>query len=470
VPTAFVAATEQVYAVPFARPVTVIGEAAPDAENAPGSHVTAYDVMGDPPSLAGAVKAMVACPLPGVAVPIVGAPGRVAGVTLFEAAEAGPAPSALVAFTVKVYAVPFASPATVIDVHGAAHVPVMPLGEEVAVYDVIAEPPSLAGAVKVTIACALPRVAVPIVGAPGTVAGVTLFDAADAGPAPTALVAFTVNVYAVPFASPVTVMEVHGAVHDPVMAEGEEVAVYDVIAEPPVLAGAVKATVACALPAVAVPIVGAPGSVAGVTLFDGADAALVPRALVAATVNVYAVPLVSPVTVIEVHGAAHVPVIPLGDEVAVNDVIADPPLLAGAVNATVACALPGVAVPMVGAPGTVAGVTLFEAAEAAPVPIAFVAVTVNVYAVPFASPLTVIEVHGAAQLPVMPLGDEVAVNEVIAEPPLLAGAVKVTVAWALPAVAAPIVGAPGTVAGVTLFDAAEAGPVPTPLVAVTVKV
>jgi hypothetical protein len=71
---------------------------------------------------------------------------------------------------------------------------------------------------------------------------------------------------------------------------------------------------------------------------------------------------------------------------------------------------------------------------------------------------------------VIPLGDEVAVNEVIAEPPLLAGAVKVTVAWALPAVAAPIVGAPGTVAGVTLFEAAEAGPVPTPLVAVTVKV
>jgi hypothetical protein len=34
-----------------------------------------------------------------------------------------------------------------------------------------------------------------------------------------------------------------------------------------------------------------------VTRFDGADGALVPRALVAVTVNVYAVPLVSPVTV-----------------------------------------------------------------------------------------------------------------------------------------------------------------------------
>ena len=36
--------------------------------------------------------------------------------------------------------------------------------------------------------------AVPIVGAPGTVYGVTLFDAALAVPAPAALFAFTVNV------------------------------------------------------------------------------------------------------------------------------------------------------------------------------------------------------------------------------------------------------------------------------------
>jgi len=53
---------------------------------------------------------------------------------------------------------------------------------------------------------------------------------------------------------------------------------------------------------------------------------------------------------------------------------------------------------------------------------------------------------------------------------LLAGAVKLTVALLFPAVAVPIVGAPGTVAGVTLLEAADAAPVPTPLVAVTVKV
>ena len=46
-----------------------------------------------------------------------------------------------------------------------------------------------------------------------------------------------------------------------------------------------------------------------------------------------------------------------------------------------ALASPAVAVPTVGAPGTVAaavGVTEVEAAEAAPVPMALVAVTVNV--------------------------------------------------------------------------------------------
>ena len=53
----------------------------------------------------------------------------------------------------------------------AVPVPVIPPGLDVTVYPVIAEPPSLAGAVKATVACAFPAVAVPIVGAPGTVEG-----------------------------------------------------------------------------------------------------------------------------------------------------------------------------------------------------------------------------------------------------------------------------------------------------------
>ena len=58
----------------------------------------------------------------------------------------------------------------------------------------------------------------------------------------------------------------------------------------------------------------------------------------------------------------------------------------------------------------------------------------------------------------------------MADPPFEAGAVKLTVAWALPPVAAEAVGAPGTVYGVAEFDAAEAALVPAELVAVTVKV
>jgi hypothetical protein len=47
-----------------------------------------------------------------------------------------------------------------------------------------------------------------------------------------------------------------------------------------------------------------------------------------------------------------------------------------------------VALTAVGAAGTVDGVTAADAAEATPVPLAFVAVTVNVYEVPFVNPVT----------------------------------------------------------------------------------
>ena len=87
---------------------------------------------------------------------------------------------------------PFVSPVTVIGL--AVPVPVLPPVLEVTVYNVIALPPFDAGAVKLTVACVLPLVAVPIVGAPGVVAGVTLLEAADAGPVPITFVAVTVNV------------------------------------------------------------------------------------------------------------------------------------------------------------------------------------------------------------------------------------------------------------------------------------
>ncbi len=87
--------------------------------------------MALPPSEAGAVKATEADSLPGVAVPMVGAPGAPTGVTEFEAAEAAPVPTPLVAVTVKVYAVPLVRPLTVIGL--VVPVPVKPPGELVAV-------------------------------------------------------------------------------------------------------------------------------------------------------------------------------------------------------------------------------------------------------------------------------------------------------------------------------------------------
>ncbi len=58
----------------------------------------------------------------------------------------------------------------------------------------------------------------------------------------------------------------------------------------------------------------------------------------------------------------------------------------------------------------------------------------------------------------------------MAEPPLELGAAKAMLALALPAVAAPMVGAPGTVVLVGVTDTAlEAALLPTALVALTVQ-
>lgn len=73
-------------------------------------------------------------------------------------------------------------------------------------------PPSSPGAVHETVAVSLYAVALPIVGAPGTVRGfVEAFE--DADPWPAAFVAFTLNVYVVPFERPDTVQLVPELVH-----------------------------------------------------------------------------------------------------------------------------------------------------------------------------------------------------------------------------------------------------------------
>lgn len=138
---------------------------------------------------------------------------------------------------------------------------------------------------------------------------------------------------------------------------------------------------------------------------------------------------------------------PPGLDVTVYPVMAVPPSDAGALNVMLASLLvPAVAVPIVGAPGVVHVVTLLDADEADDVPIAFVAVTVNVYEVLLDKPLT--DIGDEAPVPVMPPGLDVAVYWLIADPPLSSGPVNDT--ETVPAAeldAEPIVGAPGTVFG-----------------------
>lgn len=102
-------------------------------------------------------------------------------------------------------------------------------------------------------------VAVPIVGAPGTLAVDTLFDAALEPPDPAPLVAVTVNVYVVFADKPVTLTG--DVVFEAVIPPGEEVAWKLVIAALPIFVGAVKVTLAVNTEILAVPIVGAPGLV-----------------------------------------------------------------------------------------------------------------------------------------------------------------------------------------------------------------
>ena len=86
-------------------------------------------------------------------------------------------------------------------------------------------------------------------------------------------------------------------------------------------------------------MVGACGAVAGVTLLEAALGALAPAELLATTLNVYAVPAVSPLVTVQVVAVAPatVQVPPVGLDVTVYPLMAAPPLLAGSVQVTVAC-------------------------------------------------------------------------------------------------------------------------------------
>ena len=101
----------------------------------------------------------------------------------------------------------------------------------------------------------------------------------------------------------------------------------------------------------------------GVTALEAEDVGPDPKAFVANTLNVYEVPLESPVTehvVTAPDGVVHAT--PPGLAVTVYDVIAELPGLVGAVQLTDARASPAVAVTDVGAPGT-PGMTGLDAAD-----------------------------------------------------------------------------------------------------------
>jgi hypothetical protein len=154
-----------------------------------------------------------------------------------------------------------------------------------------------------------------------------------------------------------------------------------VIAEPPLLAGAV--TVIVAVPGVldVALIPGAPGKVFGVAAIDAAEASEVNSTFSATTVKVYAVPLVRPV-MLQASGSgngatiSHVP--SAGDEVIVYFVGAASTLFAGAVNETLTAPFEAVAFTLLGASGFASGLADADAGDEEVVPVALVAVVVNV--------------------------------------------------------------------------------------------
>ena len=128
---------------------------------------------------------------------------------------------------------------------------------------VIGEPPSLPS-VHETVAEALPRATLRLVGATGGPAGVTGADGADSAPRPTGFTARTWNVYVVPFVSPVTVL-LNAPAAMPVIVLTTvpptlTTICCEVTAGPPLATALVHLTVAEALPAVALTAVGAFGT------------------------------------------------------------------------------------------------------------------------------------------------------------------------------------------------------------------
>src|SRR3569623_532964 len=141
------------------------------------------------------------------------------------------------------------------------------------------------------------------------------------------------------------------------------------MALPPFEAGAEKLTEACALPAVAVPIAGAPGTTP-LTLNERRTVEAAKKLLLPAwSASIVHVPVVTKVNAPPLV-TVQTPVV-----LAVKLTVSPESLVAAKVGVVPKFCAPGVANVIVWAPF---GVTVFEAAEALPVPALLVAITMKV--------------------------------------------------------------------------------------------
>jgi hypothetical protein len=159
------------------------------------AYSTAYADTAAPPSEAGAVHDTLTDPSPDTPATAVGAPGVVDGTTPTDACDTAPDPRRFSAVTLNAYDVPFTRPVTCTLVAAptgcwAAVVHDPPPAATCTTYPVIAEPP-VAGAVHDTSTTVFPDTPVTLVGASGTVDGMTGSLAADTGPVPFTLIALT---------------------------------------------------------------------------------------------------------------------------------------------------------------------------------------------------------------------------------------------------------------------------------------
>jgi hypothetical protein len=223
-----------------------------------------YEVIGSPPSVPDAVQLTESDALPGTRSGVPGALGTVgSGVPDIEFDEPE-FPAALLATTVTEYVVPLPRPLMVQLVAVVTHDDPF---EAVAVYEVMGDPPSPAGACHEASKVPLPGVTPMSSGGPLTVYGVTAIDE-EGGEVPAEFVAVTLTEYGWPFVRPPIVQLVPPVEHD--APPGWAVAAYEVMTAPPSDEGGDHDNAADSLPGVTEVMLGADGATGTSALHNGA--------------------------------------------------------------------------------------------------------------------------------------------------------------------------------------------------------